>query len=66
MAPFGKGGGPQERGVYASIFMRSVAVTNCIFVRGAKVKNVSELGDLAGVNPDCCLALHAYWSEAIE
>jgi hypothetical protein len=33
MAPFGKGGGPQDRGIFASIFMRSVAVTNCIFIR---------------------------------
>jgi hypothetical protein len=36
MAPFGKGGGPQDRGIFASIFMRSVAVTNCILIRGAK------------------------------
>ena len=35
LAPFGKGGGPQDRGIFASIFMRSVAVTNCIFIRDA-------------------------------
>jgi hypothetical protein len=37
MAPFGKGGGPQDRGIFAAIFMRSVAMTNCIFISGAKV-----------------------------
>jgi hypothetical protein len=36
MAPFGKGGGPQDRGIFASIFMRGVVVTNCIFIRDAK------------------------------
>ena len=50
MAPFGKGGGPQDQGIFVSIFMRSVAVTNCIFISNAKAQSknsCSELGVFA-------------------
>jgi hypothetical protein len=42
MAPFGKGG---HWGIFASIFMRSVAVTNCIFIRDAKAAKAAMAGD---------------------
>jgi hypothetical protein len=42
MAPFGKGGGPQDRGIFAAIFMRSVAVTNCIFIRAANQQHIQD------------------------
>jgi hypothetical protein len=48
MAPFDKGGGPQDRGIFASIFMRSVAATNCIFIRGAKGAMMGHYGTLRG------------------